>query len=899
MTRSARHTKRAVTNRVAPPTIISVPFRLIMLVIVVGLAAAMVAISIVPVFFGVGMATSRLQGRLDAWESTYDEITFAQSSVMYDSEGAQLASLHGEENRQVIENLDQVSKVAQDAVLAIEDHDFYNHGALDTFSIMRAVVANLNAGEITQGGSTITQQLVKNALIGDDAQTFERKFQEAALAARMEREFDKDEILALYLNEIYLGNGIYGIGTASHFYFNKPSGKLKLAEAALLAGMIQAPETYNPISDPNPAKDRRNVVLDQMATYGFITQAEADKAKKTRIRLSITPAEQRAENKDIDPFFVTYARRQLLDIQGHPEFDIALGETYEQREQSLFQGGLKIYTTYDQNMQSEAQQAADKAPLHGGQDTAIATVQVQDQPCAPREPSCAGAVRVLLSGRDFLKDQIDLVAPLQGSRKSVLGIRQPGSAFKPFTLAAAFRQHIPPTTTFSSASPWRSTQWNSPCNCVYNAEGASGGSNIDLWEATADSVNVVFAQLALQVGPESIANAARAAGVDQSELCDTCPSITLGSSAVSPLEMASAYSTFAREGEACPSYVIQKIVGPSPNDEPKGELLYDREHAGRSMRCAEVFTPDIANLITAMLQGVIEHGTGTAASLGAREVAGKTGTSQDSADLWFVGYVPQYATAVWVGNPVGRVPYEGEFGGTAAAPIWQAFMTAILRGVPSENFAAPGQIKGKQAEVPDVVGDTEEEATRKIQLAKFAVNVNEVDDKGTEGTVVGQSPSGGSKAEIGSSVTIDVSTGKAPEPKVAVVPNVIGEDEGGASSILQRAGFDVNVNHVDSAKPRGMVIGQSPRGGEKAGPGDTVTIDVSTGRVPPKPVAVPNVVGEDVSSAEATLKAAGFKVSISFKQIPHPGQDGKVLSQSPSGGTADEHSTVSIVVGKF
>jgi membrane peptidoglycan carboxypeptidase len=355
--------------------------------------------------------------------------------------------------------------------------------------------------------------------------------------------------------------------------------------------------------------------------------------------------------------------------------------------------------------------------------------------------------------------------------------------------------------------------------------------------------------------------------------------------------MASAYSTLAREGVHCSPYFIQKITGPGgPRD-----ILYKHKSD-----CTKAIAPDIANQVTSMLQGVVTQpgATGTAANLGGRPVAGKTGTSENSADLWFVGYVPQYSTAVWVGHPGGPVPQPNEFGGTMAAPIWHNYMLDLLRGVPNENFGQAGHIKTKQGNVPDVTGMAQADAEQALQKAGFTSSAQTADDKSPKGTVFKQNPNGGSQAAQGSSVTIYVSTGKAPASQNVAVPDVTGQDEGSAASALQKAGFNVNVDHVDSSKPRGVVVGQNPSGGSKGAKGDTVTISVSTGSTGPKPVPVPNEIGQDVNSATNDLQNAGFKVNVSYKKVPHPSKDGIVLGQSPTG-SADKGSTVSLTVGKF
>ena len=862
-------------RRIPRPLVI--PFEIILAAFCIALAAGFVALSLLPAFAALGRATSRVNEEMDAVEATFRRITLQQSSQIYADNGDTLLSVeHGTENRKVVA-LGKISTITQQAVVAIEDHDFYEHGPLDTRSIFRALITNIAAGEITQGGSTITQQLVKNAEIGSNAQTFARKFQEAALASRMETLYDKDEILGLYLNQVYLGNGVYGIGTASQYYFDRPASKLKLPEAALLAGMVQAPADYDPIQHTKAAKERRNVVLDQMVQYGEvipgvppITAEQAAKAKKTPIQLHLR--KQKDKKEKVEPFFLSYVRRELLDLDNH-EFDKVLGTTDQQRENQLFGGGLKIITTLDTSWQDIAQRVAEAHLGAGkGPQAAIATVESD------------GAVRVLLSGQSYDKTQTDLVAPLYNSKDKLIGgVRQPGSSFKPFVLIAAFRAGINPSSTYSSSSPYRSAKWDNSCHCVSNAEPFSSGGNIDLWTATANSVNVVFAQLALEVGADKIVEAAQDAGITSA--LPEVPSISLGSASVSPLEMASAFTTFANAGEHCKPYLVSKI------EDAKGKTLYKIKPD-----CKKAVEPNIAQLITKMLEGVVQGGTGTAAQLD-RPVAGKTGTSQDSADLWFVGFVPQYSTAVWVGFPYARIPQEGEYGGTVAAPIWHDYMVQILRDVKESDFDAARKLKVKAGEVPDVVGITEDEAKRALERAKFDVKVNEVESDQLEGIVVAQDPEAGRNADEGSTVTIDVSNGKG-SGNSGDVPNVVGLPQSEAERAISRAGYSVSVREEDSTQTAGTVIEQKPSAGEQADPGSTVRITVSTGEEGKQ--KIPDVVGQTKGSATSELEAAGFSVAYKYETVSSKKDDGIVLDQSPSGGEQGKPGqTVRLRIGKF
>ncbi|HEX9123094.1 MAG TPA: transglycosylase domain-containing protein, partial [Actinomycetota bacterium] len=631
------------------------PLYPILLALVIVLAAALVAVLLSPIAGVLSMSADSLNARLDEAGASFTRIPhFPERSTIYATDGSELATLYLDENREIV-RLHQVAPIARQAVLAIEDHGFYEHGPINVPSVFRAILANLIAGEVTQGGSTITQQLVKNAVIQNTAQTFARKFQEAALAIRMEQTYPKDKILALYLNDVYFGNGAWGIGTAAETYFGKPASELTLPQAALLAGLIQAPGDFDPVIHPDAALARRNEVLDRLAELGWVPQSKVDRAKATKIRLTKTAG---ATGQKVQPFFVHYIVQSILD-DANGQFD-AFGKTYNARRHTLFQGGLKIYTTLNPAWQRYAQEAVDGSPdisLDAGPDASLVSVDAK-----------TGAIRAMLSGKDYRRDQLDLVWH---------GARQVGSAFKPFTLVGAFENGFPPGKVYSSKSPFCSPLWQSADHCVSNAEGAGDSGYVDLWRATEDSVNVVFAQLALDLGPDKIVEAAHQMGITAP--LDAVPSITLGTEEVSTLDMASAYSTLANGGVHCEPFAIARVMLPD------GKKLY--QHKGS---CTQAIAPDIAHLVTAMMERVVCCGTGTAAQIG-RPIAGKTGTGQDYTNVYFAGFTPQVATAVWVGFPEGNVPmstYYGHsvFGGTLAAPIWHDFMVRALAGMQVESF---------------------------------------------------------------------------------------------------------------------------------------------------------------------------------------------------------------------
>jgi membrane peptidoglycan carboxypeptidase len=787
------------------PRKVIAPLLPILLIIVMGVGAALIAAVLLPLFLGAGAGVNAFSDRLDqAGAVAHVNIPrFPERSIIYAADGSQLATVYFDENRRIV-HLDNVAPIAQKAVVAIEDERFYEHGALDFTGLLRAALTNLASGEIEQGGSTITQQLVKQAILDDPSQTFARKFQEAALAIRVERRYTKDEILELYLNDVYFGNGAYGIGTASETYFRTPPGQLDLSQAALLAGVIQAPGDFDPVAHPVAAQTRRNEVIDRMAALGWVTEAKAEKAKARGLGLvhDAGPPEQKVE-----PFFVYYLRNLILE-NTDGEFD-AFGATYKQRLHTLYQGGLRLYTTLDPQWQQYAQDAVDASPNipagKTGPDVSLVSVDAK-----------TGAIKAMLSGKNYERDQFDLVWR---------GARQVGSAFKPFTLVAAFLEDFPPGKVYSSKSPLCNLPgWVSASGCVSNAEGGGDAGYMDLWTATEDSVNVVFAQLALDVGPENIVDAAHKLGVTVA--LDPVPSITLGVEEVPTIDMASAYSTLANDGKHCKPFAVKLVEQPDEDGTGSSSLYRHRPD------CKQVIDPDIAHLVTAMLERVVEGGTGTAAAIG-RPVAGKTGTAQDYTNVYFAGYTPQVATAVWVGIPQGQIAMDqyygySVFGGTLAAPIWHDFMIHALDGMPVESFEAPPvPARGR---VPDVVGMASSEAQQVLVKANFTPIVEKVDSIEPVNTVVSQAPGGGASAVLGSAVKIEVSNGKG-EP--ITVPQLVGLTEQTAVSRIENLGLvaDVSYAEVSNRSQDGIVQSQVPLGnGTKIlEEGDTVSIVV--GRV--------------------------------------------------------------------
>jgi membrane peptidoglycan carboxypeptidase len=766
----------------------------LIVVCIVGMGVAF-ALTLIPAAKGIGAMTERFQQVVGCkGQQDIQFPRFPERSTVYASDGQTvLANIYLDENRKIV-RLNQIAHIARRAVLGIEDFRFYQHGGVDWKAVIRAAVANLKAGSTVQGASTITQQLIKN-VTGNREESFQRKLTEACLAIAVEQRYTKHEILELYLNDIYFGHGLYGIETAAESYFGVHASHLTLAQSATIAGLIAAPGRFDPIDHPRSSLDRRNQVLNRMAAIHWINTDRALQAEAQPLGL-VSNAGAIPEQKN--PFFVQYITRKILANE-NGEYD-ALGKSYKERKHTLFQGGLKITTTLSTKWQQDALGIVrSHLPVPSDPEAAVSMVDTK-----------TGAIRVLVSGRNFRESHQDLVTGLNGTAG-----RQAGSAFKPFALVAAFRQGVPPGKVYDKKSPIflpECNDWH-----ISNAEGGDAGGLVDLWTATQDSINVVFAQLSRDIGPENIVTAAHDMGIT-SPLPAVC-SVALGTGSVAPLEMSNAYATLANNGKYCPAYAVERIVGPA------GKPIY--RHVAE-IACHQAISPDIAHQVTAMLQRVVCCGTGYRSNIG-RPQAGKTGTNTQYRDAWFVGYVPQYATAVWLGYPQGEISmynvegFSEMFGGDIPAEIWHDFMSDVVSGLPALDFPPPPP--PENGPVPKVVGLMLNAATKALADANFTADPTDVPSSEPKGTVVAQSPSAGTHAVLGSAVHISVSTGHAAKK---VVPNVIGMSEADAQAALEAAGFKVNVVEIPTSdkKQDGVVIDQDPKGGNKREEGSTVSIAV-------------------------------------------------------------------------
>jgi penicillin-binding protein 1A len=620
----------------------------------------------------------------------------AQRSYVYAADGSLLASLKDEENRQPVP-LSDVPQHVIDAILAVEDAGFWIHDGYDIRGMLRAFKANVDSGGISQGGSTITQQLVKLDLLSRE-QTLDRKVQEIILAQRLEKQMTKEEILSRYLNSVYFGNHAYGIQAAAETYFGIGVKELDVGQAALLAGIIRNPITYNPVRYPERAAERRDVALDRMYEVGLLEEHESD-----WWHASPTTPEFHEPLPEVSDYFPSEVRRLLFDTSD--ERFAMLGSTFKERHQAVFQGGLRVYTTFDPAAQQQAVAARDSVlPLDGG---VFAQPGVDPDTGKPNVGSAAvvsvepatGAVRTMVGGPGF--DNYNFNLATQNAR----GV---GSSMKTFVLATIMEQGYSPDDIINGLAPceFKNQYEEGGVYDVSNFADGSGGVGT-ITEATLKSSNCAFVRLGLIAGPAEVADMAHRLGIpetrpdgdDEDEepdtvVCNSCQSLPLGATGITPLEMASAYGTIANEGVYNPPYLIERI------EDRNGKEIYTHEPSPSRRISAET-----ARLVTSILEQNVQSGTGTRAGVSGQRVAGKTGTNQGSRDGWFVGYSPALSTAVWVGG-LGHeftitLGGRGITGGREPAQIWGAFMNAWQQGRPSVPFTAPpSRPGGKKLEVP-------------------------------------------------------------------------------------------------------------------------------------------------------------------------------------------------------
>ena len=557
-----------------------------------------------------------------------------QPSITYLDRSGALLAVRGSQIAPPVD-LDALPAYVPAAVVAIEDRRFYHHFGFDPVGVTRAVFANLKAGHVVQGGSTLTQQLAKNLFL-TPAQTSRRKAQELVLALWLETKFSKKQILALYLNRVYFGAGAYGIEAASQRYFNKPASQLSLGEAALLAGMLKAPSRYSPVSDVSRAERRATIVLDEMVATHNITPAQREEAFRNPVRISSVLAAQRAQ------YFIDWVDGQVRQIVGEAQQD------------------LVVETTVDLPIQASAERAltaevAGEGAARGVKQAALVSLDGE------------GRVRAYVGGVNYAESQFDRVSAAR---------RQPGSAFKPFVYLTAMEQgHTPYEVVVDE--PLKIGNWE-PKNYTNRYLGS-----ITLQTALAQSINTVAARLGNQVSTAAVASTAHRLGINSP--IQTGPSMALGAVEVSPMEMAAAYDAFANGGFHVQPYGIERIRTAS------GQVLYD--HSQQAAQRAAVIGSPALQYMDQMMRQVLVNGTGTRARIPGYDLAGKTGTTSDYRDAWFMGFTGGFVTAVWTGRD-DNTPMKKVTGGSTPAQIWRQFMTASLprlgvQTIPGANPAPP------------------------------------------------------------------------------------------------------------------------------------------------------------------------------------------------------------------
>ncbi|MEH2081000.1 MAG: transglycosylase domain-containing protein [Nostoc sp.] len=564
----------------------------------------------------------------------------SETTYIYDVKGKLLTSIHGEANREVVP-LDRISPNLKRAVLASEDDHFYDHHGINPTGVGRAIVANAAAGGVKEGGSTVTMQLVKNLFLSRK-RAFTRKLAEAVLAIRLEQILTKDQILEMYLNQVYWGHNNYGVQTAARSYFNKSAEYLSLGESAMMAGLIQAPEEFSPFVNMKLAKQKQKEVLVRMRDLNWINQSEYDNALKQEIKLGRIKSFQGSAL----PYVTNTVAQELAKKFGR---------------ETLLKGGMRVQTTVDANFQVMAEETVSK-----WHKTLLGQGLSKNQMALVAIDPRTHFIKALVGGIDPKTSEFNRATQSQ---------RQPGSSFKPFVYYTAFAsgKYGPDSTVVDAPVSYRDGNgWYFP----RNYDGGFSGA-MPIRRALAQSRNIPVIKIGKAVGMNRVIETCRTLGITSP--MEPVTSLPLGAIGVTPLEMASAYATFANYGWQSPPTVIARVTDSSGNvlldNTPKPQLVLD---------------PWASAAIIDVMRSVITEGTGKSAAIG-RPAAGKTGTTSSEKDIWFVGTVPQLTTAVWVGRDDNRQLADHATGGVLVAPIWKDFMDKALKNVPVENFKPPSQ----------------------------------------------------------------------------------------------------------------------------------------------------------------------------------------------------------------
>jgi penicillin-binding protein 1A len=843
------------------------------------LTAAIVIILVIVVGLGGGLLYLRTIPNLEELSPT----AIAETSKLYALDGSLISEFHAEENRVIIP-FSKMSDNIRKAIVSIEDKRFYEHTGVDYKRIVGALLADIRTGSKAQGASTITMQYVRNVYFSPE-KTFKRKINEAIIAIQVERHYTKDKILEMYLNTVPFGAGAYGIETASQTYFGISASELDIPQAALLAGLVNAPTLYNPFNNLEKAKTRRNIVLKQMYDQKKITKDEYMEALSSEVILNRNPQESGSNQENIAPYFIDYVKQQL----------------YEKKftDKDVFKGGLRIYTTLDPGLQKKAEDAILKVfPQDPGPSYGLVSVDSKN-----------GYIYALVGGKDYNKNKFNVVTQ---------GKRQPGSVFKVPVLIESIRQHISPNDEYNPNGPLTIDMPSGPDWVVENYGGEKFDTDkMTVIDATIHSVNVVYAQLMMKTGAKNVEDLLLEMGIED---IGSNPSIALGGleNGITPLDVSKIFSTLANNGTCIEPVCILKITDSS------GNILYEYNPDDNRK---EIIDAPSAYFTTTILERVITEGTGKGANIG-RPAAGKTGTTSDYRDAWFGGYTPDLTTVVWMGHLESNIPMDPInkrtiVGGSFPADIWREYMSAALKDKPVSDFTSPeGELlnvqvcldsgllptfwcpkeslgfmiftKGKEPKdvcnihnkvtVPDVIGKGIDEAKQILEGLNFKIDEEyQNNDEYDENTIFKTDPDSGEIVEslTGEPLNIILYISKGRES--IELPDLSGVTLNKALKILESLGLeDVEaVYEFDDTQPADKIFSQDPSAGKNVDKDTDITLYVSKGSNPE--TVLPDVNGLTEANALQKLNDSGF-TNVSVLTEESTKEIDKVFSQSPEPG---------------
>jgi penicillin-binding protein 1A len=810
----------------------------------------------------------------------------AQTSKVYAIDGSLVTEFHAEENREII-SFNDMSPNIIGAIVSVEDKRFFEHQGVDYIRIIGAFIADVKAGDLAQGASTITQQYVKNIYFTPE-KTFRRKINEALIAIQIERNYTKNKVLEMYLNTVNFGSGAYGIEKASETYFGVDAKDLTISQAALLAGLVRAPEIYSPFNDIEKAESRRNLVLKLMHEQELISSDEYIDALGEPVEINESPGLTASQTDSrTAPYFIDYVKRSLYE-QKFTDYDV-------------FKGGLRIYTTLDTDLQEKAENAIKKIfPEDIGPSYSLICTDPGN-----------GYIYSLIGGKDYNSSKFNI---------AIQGKRLPGSVFKVPVLIESIRQRISSKNIYNPNGPVVIEMEEGPDWEVDNYGGQKFGvEEMTVADATIHSVNVVYSQFIMDVGAENVENLC-----NEMEIYDigNNPAIALGGieNGITPIDVSKIFSTLAAGGYYRQPACILKI------EDPEGNILYEYDPDENESN-KRVLEESEAYYVTSILKKVIESGTGTGAGIG-RPAAGKTGTTSDLKDAWFAGYTPELVTVVWMGYSDSSIPMEPingrvVVGGSYPADIWREFMSSALENTPQSDFKKPDRelidvevctesnllpafwcpeetikwkvfISGEQpedicsihnkVEVPDVSGMQAEEAKVIFEDLNFVVEeIHDFDEIYNQGIIFKQNPEAGSILESLEgeklSITLYVSKGK----KTFAMPDLTGMDVDDAVDAIEKIGLllDKIIYEFSDTRLIDNVTNQSPLPDSMVYKLTPVTLYISKGENPQ--AEIPDLIGLTEEEATTTLNEEGFEnINILYEESEE--EIGKVFSQTPVSG---------------